>query len=260
MKPPARRSGQPLQFGFLPSPPPLPRMVARAMACCALAQRVELEPPAGEAVDAATRAGSDELLQLSLEWLGRHGMEAELSATEHAALAAATGSLDPDARERFADAGEGAAVIAWALRCAALPPFDADADAAAIAASLGWLAESGTTLGSRARLRSREELGAALDAIGAVHWRLRARAEPAAGVGAGVVSMARWQPDRFAWPEDMTPLELAPDGDLALDGQPIAAVTDPQLLAGLRRLQARHRAILWLLGQQRDWDAIELSP
>ncbi|MCU0759401.1 MAG: DUF4272 domain-containing protein [Steroidobacteraceae bacterium] len=257
MKPPARRSGQPLQFGFLPSPPPLPRIVARAMACCALAQRVEVEPPAGEPLDAPTLQGTDELLQLSRDWLAGHAMDAELSTAERAALAAATGTLDAAARERFADAGEGAAVIAWALRCADLPSFDADADAAAIAASLGWLAEAGTTLGSRARLRSRDELGAALDAIGAVHWRLRARTAPAAD--AGTVSMARWQPDRFAWPEGMTPLALASDGDLALDGGPIAAASPQQLLAGLRRLRARHRAILWLLGQQRDWDAIELS-
>lgn len=267
MSPTPRPPGAPMQFGFLPSPPPLPRIVARAMACCALVQRVEVEPPPGALVDEETLAGTNDLLQLSLEWLASHGMDAELLAAERAALEAATGTLDAASRERFADAGEAAAVIAWALRSAELPGFDVDADAAAIAHALGWLGDGGATLAMRARLRSREDLGAALDAISAVHWRLRARTEPADAAaatpeldpGSGTVSMARWQPDRYAWPEGMTPLALAPDGDLALAGRSIAAATPQQLLAGLRRMRERHRAILWLLGQQRDWDAIDLS-
>ena len=71
--------------------------------------------------------------------------------------------------------------------------------------------------------------------------------------------MARWAVGRYAWPEGVAPLEIAPDGDLALGGRPIAAASPPELLSALRRIRERHRATLWLLGQARDWDAIDLS-
>jgi hypothetical protein len=256
MSHPPRPPASNLQFGFLPSPPPLARIVARAMTCCALAQRTEIEPPRGAVIDEETRAGIQDLLELSLEWLERQAVAAEASAAESAALQAAAGTLEPQARERFAEAGEAAAVIAWALRRAPLPAFDADADAAAIAAALGWLADAGAALSTSARLRSREELGSYLDAVSAVHWRLRnAIATP----DGDAVSMARWAADRYAWPEDVAPLGIAPNGDLALGGGPIAAASPPELLSALRRIRERHRATLWLLGQARDWDAIDLS-
>lgn len=258
MSTPPRRPDAPMSFGFLPSPPPLPRIAARALACCALVQRAEIEPPAGEALDADARAGIDDLIELSLDWLQRQAMADELRPAERAALEAKAGELPADSREHYADAGEGAAVIAWALRRAPLPGFDVDADAAAVAAALGWLDEAGTRLATTARLRSREELGSYLDAISAVHWRLRARIDPDSPA-TGTVSMTRWQVGRYAWPEDVTPLALAEDGDLALGDQPLGAAPPAALLAALRRTRERHRAVLWLLGQSRDWDAIDLN-
>lgn len=258
MNTPPRRPDAPMSFGFLPSPPPLPRIAARALACCALVQRAEIEPQPGEPLDEDARAGIDDLIELSLEWLERLALAGELRPAERAALEAKAGELPVDSRQHFADAGEGAAVIAWALRRAPLAGFDVDADAAAVAAALGWLDEAGATLATTARLRSREELGTYLDAVSAVHWRLRARIDPESAA-TGAVSMARWQVERFAWPEDVTPLALAEDGDLALDGQPVTAAPPAALLAALRRIRERHRATLWLLGQARDWDAIDLN-
>jgi hypothetical protein len=46
---------------------------------------------------------------------------------------------------------------------------------------------------------------------------------------------------------------------MALGGQGLAAATPLELYAALRRVRERHRATLWLLGQQRDWDAIVLA-
>ncbi len=260
MKAPRGADGAPT-FGFLPSPPPLPRIAARALASCALAQRIEIEPPTGAALDAETLEGMTELIELSMDWLRRHSLDAELSGSERAALQQPAGTLDAALRERFAHRGEAACVIAWALRCAPLPAFDVDADAAAVAEALGWLDDAGATLGTRARLRSREEVGAYLDAVSAVHWRLRQQARPPEDgeEQAVAVSMGRWHPDRHAWPEDVTPLALAPDDDLALGGRSIAEASAPQLLAAWERIRERHRATLWLLGQQRDYDAVELN-
>jgi len=260
MKAPRGADGNPT-FGFLPSPPPLPRIAARALICCALAQRIEIEPPPGTPIDAETLEGMNELLELSMEWLGRHGFDAELTGRERAVLQQPVGTLEESLREHFAHRGEAACVIAWALRCGSIPAFDVGADATAVAESLGWLDDAGAELGSRSRLRPREEVGAYLDAVSAVHWRLRQQARPPQGAGEAPVSvsMARWHPDRHPWPEDVTPLELAPDEDLALGGRPISAAPAPALLAAWERIRERHRATLWLLGQHRDYDAVELN-
>jgi Domain of unknown function (DUF4272) len=259
MKAPRGADGNPT-FGFLPSPPTLPRIAARALICCALAQRIEIEPPPAAPLDAGTLEGMNELLELSMEWLERHGLATELTGSERAVLQQPVGTLDDALREAFAHRGEAAGVIAWALRLAPLPAFDVDTDAAATAAALGWLDDAGAGLGSTARLRSREDVGAYLDVVSVVHWRLRRRAEPAPdGDAPSGVSMARWHPDRYAWPEDVTPLGLASDDDLALGGRSIAVATPPVLLAAWQRIRERHRATLWLLGQHRDYDAVEFT-
>ncbi len=260
MKAPRGADGNPT-FGFLPSPPPLPRIAARALVCCALAQRIELEPPPGVPLEAATLEAMNELLELSMEWLGRHGFDSELTGRERAVLQQPVGTLDGPLREHFARRGEAAAVIAWALRRGPIPAFDADADAAGVAESLGWLDDAGAALGHSARLRHRDEVATYLDAVSAVHWRLRQQARPPQDAGESYVaiSMARWHPDRHGWPDAVTPLELAADDDLALGGRPIGTLSAPTLLAAWERVRERHRATLWLLGQQRDYDAVEFN-
>lgn len=233
-------------FGLLASPPPLPRIVARAQVACSLAMRADLE--AHE--DAAAAA---EIIALCRHWLDAAGFAAELADDETEALAAAPGALAPPQRARFAPQAEAAAVLAWALQRAPLPAFAQDADGAATAAALGWLDGAGVELATGARLRAREQLMALLDALGAVHWRLLDHTRrPEASV-----SMQRFAPDQHDWPADVPPCELV-DGDLGLDGQPLRQLDGSALFAALRRLQERHRALLWLLGQQRDYWSVAL--
>jgi hypothetical protein len=131
-----------------------------------------------------------------------------------------------------------------------LPAIDVDADAIGTAEALGWLSDAGARLGTTARLRTRDTLMAALDAQAAVHWRLLERTRPARAS----ISMSRFAPDAYDWPEGVTPFELR-EGDLVLGGVPLSAATPQGLFAALRRAQERHRALLWLLGQQRNyWD------
>ena len=233
-------------FGLLASPPPLPRIVARAQVACSLAMRADLE--AHEDVVAA--AG---IIALCSDWLDASGHGAELAAEESDALGTTPGGLSPPQRERYATQAEAAALLAWALQRAPLPGFAVDADGAATAAALGWLDAAGAQLGTTARLRAREQLMALLDAIGAVHWRLLDHTRrPDASV-----SMQRFAPDQHAWPDEVTPCELV-DGDLALAGAALRAVDGATLFAALRRVQERHRALLWLLGQQRDYWSVAL--
>jgi hypothetical protein len=240
------RVDMPPHFGLLASPPPLQRLVARAFIACGVSMRVDLEAH-------HDHAAATQLLQLAHDWLVAHGHDAELDADEAALLAAAPGTLPTALRERYAAQAEAAAVIGWSLQRCALPPFDMDADGAAIAAALGWLDAEGAELGMRARLRPREQLMALLDALGAVHWRLleHTRRPDTA------VSMQRFGAAQHAWPADVAPCELR-DGDLAIDGVSLRELAPMRLFATLRRVQERHRAALWVLGQQRDYWQVAL--
>jgi hypothetical protein len=233
-------------FGLLASPPTLQRLVARGFVACAVTMRVDLEAH-GDATEVA------ELMQLARDWLAAHGHAAELEPDEAAVLAATHGTLAGADRERFAAQAEAAAVLGWALQLCPLPPFDAEADGAATAAALGWLTDAGAALATQARLRPREQLMALLDALGAVHWRLleHTRRDDAA------VSMQHFSATEHAWPPDVTPCELL-DGDLAIGGRRLRELTPAMLFATLRRLQERHRAALWVLGQQREYWQVAL--
>jgi len=238
-----KSSEKPSVFGMLAAPPPLPRIAARALVACAIAQRADLEahPDAAEA---------RELIDLANAWLAQHALIIEADPAEQQMLQSAPGNLSEAQSARFAPLAECAAVIAWALQRSPLPAIDADADAIATAEALGWLDDTGAQLGMTARLRPRDTLMAALDAQGAVHWRLLERTRP----GSATISMSRFAPDAYDWPEGMTAFELR-DDDLALGGVPLAAVTPQALFDALKRAQERHRALLWLLGQQRNyWD------
>lgn len=233
-------------FGLLASPPPLLRLVARGFVACATAMRADLE--AHDDPAAAT-----ELIALGHDWLLAHGYAVELDPGEAALLAAPHGTLTQAQRERFAAQPEAAAVLGWALQRCALPPFDGDADGAAIAAELGWLTQAGAGLATQARLRPREQLMALLDALGAVHWRLLEHTRHADAV----VSMQHFAATEHAWPPGVNPCELR-DGDLAIGGQPLRELAPATLFATLRRVQERHRAALWALGQQRDYWQVAL--
>lgn len=233
-------------FGLLASPPPLQRLAARAFVACAVAMRVDLEAHDDRAAAAA-------LLQLARDWLAVHGHAAELDADEATLLASEPGTLPVAARARHAAQAEAAAIIGWSLQRCEVPPFCGDADGASVAAALGWLGTEGAELGRSARLRPREQVMALLDALGAVHWRLleHTRSPDAA------VSMQHFSATQHAWPPDVTPCELR-DGDLAIDGLALRDLAPAQLFATLRRVQERHRAALWLLGQDRAYWQVAL--
>lgn len=227
-------------FGLLASPPPLQIVVARAFTSCALAMRAQLD--LHEQADAVTA-----IISQARTWLAEHGFDRVLDDDEAAALAAAPGTLDPALRERYALLGEASGVLAWALRCAALPAPDTPIDAADAAAALGFLTAPGAALATSARLRDREETARYADIAGALHWRIqRQMTEP------GALLMSRWRGDQLAWPEEVSPAQFV-DEDLAAGGRAVSTISDRELLPWLQRTAERHRASLWLLGQQRDY-------
>lgn len=227
-------------FGLLASPPPLAVVVARAFASCALAMRAQLDTHDDAAAVAL-------IVEQARGWLTQHGFDRVLGDDESAALAAAPGELAPAMRERYALLGEAAAVLAWGLRRMPLPAPDQPCDAADAAEALGFLTDAGAALPTQARLRDREETARYADIAGALHWRIqRQMTEPAP------LMMRRWPSDQLAWPEDVAAAQFI-DEDLALGGKAIASLGVPELLGWLQCAAERHRAALWLLGQQRDY-------
>lgn len=234
-------------FGLLASSPPLPRLAARAVLSCALAMRADLE--AHEDREAAAA-----LMRATREWLAREGFASEADPEERAALEAAPGTLGEAAREQCAARAEAAAVLAWALQRANLPGFDIDADATAVATALNLLRPAGRDLATHSRLRERDAMMSLLDALGAVHWRvLEHTRRPQARV-----SMQRFAAATHRWPSAVVPCELDAGGDLAIAGCPLRELDALTLLGLLRRVQERHRALLWALGQQRDYRDVAL--
>ena len=227
-------------FGQLASPPPLAIIVARAFASCALAMRAQLDSHDSSAAAA-------ELFAAAREWLQRHAFDLVLDADEVAALATAPGQLDAATRERYALLGEAAGVLGWALRRNALPAPDAAIDAADAAANLGFLSDEGVKLRTTALLRDRDETARYADIAGALHWRLQHQiTQP------GPVLMSRWRSDQMNWPADVTAAEFV-DDDLGIAGRAVTRLTNSELLPPLQLAVERHRAAMWLLGQNRDY-------
>jgi hypothetical protein len=233
-------------YGMLASPPPLQVVVARAFISCALTMRAQLE----QHDDAAAIPA---LLKQAVDWLNEHGFARLLGDEETAALCCAPGALDPVLQQRYALLGEAAAVLAWALRRSSLPAPDVAVDAADIAASLGFLSDHGAALATTARLRDRDETARYADIAGALHWRIqRQMTEPAP------LLMHHWRSDQLAWPDAVAPAQFV-DDDLALGGMAVSALANQALLPWLLQAAERHRAALWLLGQNRDYWQVAAS-
>lgn len=227
-------------FGQLASPPPLAVVVSRAFASCALAMRAQLDTH-----DDPAAVGL--IVEQARGWLAQHGFDRVLDRDESAAMAASVGELTPAQRARYGMLGEAAAVLAWGLRRMALPAPEQPCDAADAAEALGFLTDEGAALATQARLRDRDETASYADIAGALHWRIqRQLTEP------GPLLMSRWRSDQLQWPEAVTAAQFH-DEDLAKDGRAITTLGDGELLQWLQVAAERHRASLWLLGQQRDY-------
>jgi len=238
-------------YGFLAQPPPVQRTVARGFVCCAIALRADLEPAIGSPAPGLDVDSVLQLLELTRRWLEHSGFDAELDDAERGLLDSLPGARHSGLLEPFAQHKEALGVIAWVLRAAPLVSIDEDVDAGSIAAAMGWLTDDGATLHTRARPRTREQLAAYLDAIAATHWRISEHVRQPASIG-----MTRWGAAAGVWPEETAPIALAAGGDLALAGEDIDKAGPSTLLAALQRVQGRHRATLWLLGQHRDFRSV----
>lgn len=215
-------------------PPTAARVAARAFVLLAVAYRASMESAAGdpEAADAQREM---------LKWVQR--VQDEIETREYDLLRAPLGTLERQAKIDASWQGEGAAVLAWALRRYELPAYDTSAEPSEVAERLGFLHEHDVPLRS-SDLRPLEEIDECREKLFAVHWRLREFWRT--GERVDFVRVAR---EAYFGPLDIGGLPLI-DGDLAIDGKALPDVGNDRCLECLEIASERHRAANWLAGTE----------
>ena len=232
------------------APPSARRVRDRAIVLTALAMRSSLEDEQEPAMPlrdvgagasgAAHRMRHRELLQ----WLEDVDALPECEPRERQLLEAEIGSL---ASQEAIDASwelEGAVVLAWAMGCMELPPFDQACRPAAVADALGMLERPLPDAVSGATLRPANQIEALERQLFTIHWRLREFSLRGEALDFRAVAART----RFGLDPDALPLE---DGDLAVDGVPVSRVPEGRWREVLGIASERHRAVNWLMGYER---------
>jgi hypothetical protein len=238
-----------------PSPAPA-RVARRALALCALACRSQLEPHAADPEARAIHAAL-------APWLDAAGVDAEFEPDEARVVRTPLGALDAVDAAAAGWRGEGAATLAWSLGRWTLPDVATAVDAADVAQRLDWLADDPRAFVDGARLRPRTDLVQLAEMLEVAHWRLNrddgrdeGRDEGRADGGGSRVSLRAFDAGAFRWPNDAAPLAFAADGDLALDGRPLAAATGDERRRARRIVDERRRAVNWLVGAHATYSAV----
>jgi hypothetical protein len=200
--------------------------------------------------DAATAA--DFWFQVH-DWFSRLEIDAELEPAERGLLGRSLGSL---AHQEWVDAAwscEAMTVLAWALGCIAMPPYDKAIVAGDVANALGFLKPQPETVLATASLRPLAEIHALREQIFAVHWRLNEFRLTGQRIHFPTVAQNAW----FG-PMSLGACRLI-DDDLAI-GDARIDKADParfQQCVGITR--ERHRAANWLCGESEVFSEVDAS-
>jgi hypothetical protein len=229
----------------LHAPPDAARVLRRAWALAAIAERGFIE--------AGARSDDAGALDALRAWIDLSGTRTELEAEERSVIDRPLGTLHG---QQIVDAtwrSEGVAVLAWALGLAAMPAHDEQADAAELAAVLGFAPLAPAAAPPVLGLRPLDELERAERRLLAVHWRVRQlQVEP------GPVDFVRFSQEAWFGGFDLFGIAVA-DRDLAVGGAPIVGA-DPDLVRITSSIAAeRHQAIAWVCGDDPRYSAIDTS-
>ena len=189
-----------------------------------------------------------------LSWLTRLNLWDEMEPSEEKLLRAPLGRLASADVLRATWLVEGLAVLAWAIGRFDLPLCDEQVNPYAITDALWFLSGDAADIIGDAVLRSPAELEAYRELLYAIHSRLR--------------DFTRHQikDDFIHWinPEwlaylNMTATDLVARGDLSIDGKPIWETEKGRLREVLSITSERHRATIWLMGEQTNYSEITVD-
>jgi hypothetical protein len=222
-------------------PPSAARVLARAYCLELVAFR--------GAIDRDSNPAAGETFLRACEWLEQHGFASEVEAEEMALLETPLGNLAPQSAYNAQWRVEGSAVLAWSIGALEMPPHDSPADIAGVWSALGLL--RGPIL--EPRLRPADELTAMHNRLINIDWRFEIYAtSPDALIDFRALRKVSW----FG-PFDLAESALAND-DLSIAGKPLSLADKEQARVGRSIARERHRAIAWLLGQERRYSDIRL--
>jgi hypothetical protein len=222
-----------------PRPPDVERVARRAVALMGVTARAVIEREIRSNKVPAKEAAH--MHQTLTAWLADLGVEDEFEPAERAVVRSTPGTLT---EQQFVDAMwriEGLAVLAWALKKAALPRYDALADIDSVWGCLGFLKpEESKQLLASAELRPAGELDAYRKQALGFHWRLRDYI-----VNPKVMDFRAFVADCWFGSFDVSIFELV-DGDLAFRGARIDRLKAAVRSTALSIARERHHAINWL--------------
>ena len=226
-------------------PPPPDRVLRRARVLAAVAHRGLIEQD-------RDRDRARGVLAQIRRWIGAEGLHGEVEPQERARLAADVGTLGPEATVASILRFEGAAVLGWSLGLMSLPPHDRVADVGAVSTALAVGGVLPEALRAPA-LRNPRSIDRMRELLFAIHWRLvEQKLRP------GSLDLASFA--RTAWwgPVELDSSMLA-DGDLAIDGAPIARATPDAIRRVTSIAVERHQAINWLNGDDVLYSEVDVS-
>jgi Domain of unknown function (DUF4272) len=178
-----------------------------------------------------------------LEIAGDPRIDRELEIRERRLFETPLGQLDERALIDGSWRAEALAVLAWALNCFELPPFDVQADAWDVTEALGMAdADVPEALLSAPALRPSEEIQRLSEQLFAAHWRIREF-----GLRREALDFPSLAERAWFGPLQIDGLPLL-ERDLALRGTPITEVDSAVVQEVESILIERRGAVGWLCG------------
>lgn len=186
-----------------------------------------------------------------LDWLTALNLWEEAEPSEAAMLCAPLGALDAGVVLQSGWYVEGLAVLAWALNLTGFPKHDEQADIYAVADAVWFLDKKAAEVIATAKLRSPSELDACRELLYAIHARLRQYARNRV-----LSDFTQWMEKAWLDALGLIPADLTAQNDLAIDGKPISQTAEERLREVTSIMHERHRAIIWLMGEQPSYSEI----
>ncbi len=227
-------------------PPPLERVRDRAWVLSCVVARAFAET-FDDRAEAAT------LQSRILTWIHDVGFDDEFEYEEREMVEADLGSLDQQTVVNGTWRSESLAVLAWALGRYEVPAHDELADPSGVAHSVGFLAENARDEASDLELRSEEEIAARGAVLLGLHWRVRDFT-----IRPEAMDFAEFARDSWFGGFPLEGIALA-DGDLSIDGVPIADAPQESFDRCQSIAVERHQAVNWLQGCNPVFSEVDTS-
>lgn len=220
------------------SPPGGERVARRALILSAVICRANIDHGAGN-------DDAESLRNQILEWLQALDLHDEIEPWEMTMLKAPLGGLTERQVIRSSWLAEGLAILAWALNGLDLPGFSEKVDPFAVTDAVHFLSMDALNVVRSSGHRSPSELSALRDLCYDIHVALRdfeRHGRP--------TNFVRWVDPAALSHLGLTLEELTSEGDLQIGGQPLSAAPLQARRVSEWIMCERHRAAVWLVGEE----------